>query len=87
MVGRIGTIFIAAALIAANAPARAAEIHAMITTAMGAAIDQLAGLLEGIGVLVQGFRPPSLLAGGACLAWGLDNNLTRHLSAADPVRA
>jgi drug/metabolite transporter (DMT)-like permease len=28
----------------------------------------------------------ALLIAGACLAWGLDNNLTRKLSAADPVR-
>jgi drug/metabolite transporter (DMT)-like permease len=27
----------------------------------------------------------SLLIAGACLAWGIDNNLTRKLSAADPV--
>jgi drug/metabolite transporter (DMT)-like permease len=28
----------------------------------------------------------ALAIAGACLAWGLDNNLTRHLSAADPVQ-
>ena len=27
----------------------------------------------------------SLLVAGACLAWGIDNNLTRKLSSADPV--
>ncbi|NLH82081.1 MAG: DMT family transporter [Phyllobacteriaceae bacterium] len=27
-----------------------------------------------------------LLVAGACLAWGIDNNLTRKVSAADPVR-
>lgn len=27
----------------------------------------------------------ALAIAGACLAWGIDNNLTRHLSAADPV--
>ena len=27
----------------------------------------------------------ALLVGGACLAWGIDNNLTRKLSSADPV--
>ena len=27
-----------------------------------------------------------LLVAGACLAWGIDNNLTRRISAADPVR-
>jgi uncharacterized membrane protein len=28
----------------------------------------------------------SLLIAGACLAWGIDNNLTRKLSASDPVQ-
>lgn len=28
----------------------------------------------------------TLLIAGACLCWGIDNNLTRRLSAADPVR-
>lgn len=28
----------------------------------------------------------AVLIAGACLAWGIDNNLTRKLSAADPVR-
>jgi drug/metabolite transporter (DMT)-like permease len=28
----------------------------------------------------------TLLIAGACLAWGIDNNLTRKLSAADPVQ-
>ena len=46
MVGRIGTMAIAA-LIVATAPARAAEIDAMITTAMGSAIEQLAPAFEG----------------------------------------
>ena len=27
-----------------------------------------------------------LLIAGACLAWGVDNNLTRKLSSADPVQ-
>lgn len=30
--------------------------------------------------------PGGLLIAGACLAWGIDNNLTRKLSAADPVQ-
>ncbi len=30
--------------------------------------------------------PGAMLIAGACLAWGIDNNLTRKLSAADPVR-
>jgi drug/metabolite transporter (DMT)-like permease/outer membrane protein OmpA-like peptidoglycan-associated protein len=29
--------------------------------------------------------PGALLVAGACLAWGIDNNLTRKLSATDPV--
>ncbi len=28
----------------------------------------------------------ALLISGACLAWGIDNNLTRKISGADPVR-
>lgn len=36
---------------------------------------------EGIPLDVGG-----LLVAGACLAWGIDNNLTRKVSAADPVR-
>lgn len=35
---------------------------------------------------LQGFGPGALAIAGACLAWGLDNNLTRKLSAADPVQ-
>ena len=46
MVGRIGFFALAAALIIATAPARAAEIDAMITTAMKAAIDELAPPFE-----------------------------------------
>jgi drug/metabolite transporter (DMT)-like permease len=33
-----------------------------------------------------GFGLGSLAIAGACLAWGIDNNLTRKLSAADPVQ-
>ncbi len=32
------------------------------------------------------FGSGSLLIAGACLAWAIDNNLTRHLSARDPVQ-
>ncbi len=32
-----------------------------------------------------GIGPGALAIAGACLAWGIDNNLTRKLSAADPV--
>ncbi len=34
----------------------------------------------------SGFGWGSLLIAGACLAWGIDNNLTRKLSAADPIQ-
>jgi drug/metabolite transporter (DMT)-like permease len=34
----------------------------------------------------SGFGWGALLIAGACLAWGIDNNLTRKLSAADPVQ-
>lgn len=33
-----------------------------------------------------GFGWGAVLIAGACLAWGIDNNLTRKLSAADPVQ-
>ena len=33
-----------------------------------------------------GLSRGALLIAGACLAWGVDNNLTRRLSSADPVR-
>lgn len=34
----------------------------------------------------EGFGPGSLAIAGACAAWGIDNNLTRKLSAADPLQ-
>ena len=34
----------------------------------------------------EGFGWGALAIAGACLAWGFDNNLTRRLSAADPVQ-
>jgi drug/metabolite transporter (DMT)-like permease len=34
----------------------------------------------------EGFGLGALAITGACLAWGIDNNLTRKLSAADPVQ-
>ncbi len=37
---------------------------------------------EGQGIALD---PGALLVIGACLAWGVDNNLTRKISAADPV--
>ena len=33
-----------------------------------------------------GLGPGAIAIAGACVAWGLDNNLTRKLSAADPVQ-
>lgn len=33
-----------------------------------------------------GFHPGALAVAGACLAWAIDNNLTRKLAAADPMR-
>jgi drug/metabolite transporter (DMT)-like permease len=34
----------------------------------------------------EGFGLGALAIAGACIAWGIDNNLTRKLSAADPVQ-
>jgi len=34
----------------------------------------------------EGFGWGAMAIAGACLAWGIDNNLTRRLSAADPVQ-
>ena len=45
----------------------------------GAALLSWQGRAGGIG-------PGALAIAGACLAWGIDNNLTRKLSAADPVQ-
>lgn len=51
------------------------------------AIAILAGAValswEGNGI---GFETGAALIVGACLAWGIDNNLTRKLSSADPVQ-
>ena len=50
----------------------------------------LDAILAGAGLLSwQGqasFRWSELLIAGACLCWGVDNNLTRKLSSADPVQ-
>ena len=47
-------------------------------------------ILAGAGVLSwQGearFQWSGLLIAGACLSWGIDNNLTRKLSSSDPVQ-
>ena len=50
-----------------------------------------AAILVGAGVLSwhggpSGFSWGTVAIAGACLAWGIDNNLTRKLSAADPVQ-
>jgi len=50
-----------------------------------AAIVAGAGLLSWQGQ-VASFDLGGLLIVGACLAWGIDNNLTRKLSSADPVQ-
>ncbi len=34
----------------------------------------------------RSFQPGALLIAAACLCWGIDNNLTRKLSSADPVQ-
>ena len=45
-----------------------------------------AALLSWQGGAAGGFGWGALAIAGACLAWGLDNNLTRKLSAADPLQ-
>jgi drug/metabolite transporter (DMT)-like permease len=50
------------------------------------AIGAGAAVLSGKGEDGQGLNVPALAAAGACLAWALDNNLTRKVSAADPVQ-
>jgi len=50
-----------------------------------------AAILAGATVLAWdgtglGFDVGSLLIAGACVAWGIDNNLTRKISSADPVQ-
>lgn len=43
-------------------------------------------LLSWNGAAVGGVQPGALLIAGACLAWGVDNNLTRKISGADPMQ-
>jgi drug/metabolite transporter (DMT)-like permease len=43
-------------------------------------------LLSWQGGSAGGIGWPAVAIAGACLAWGIDNNLTRKLSAADPVQ-
>ncbi len=73
MVGRIYLYAVAAALVIATAPARADEIHAMITTAMKAAVDELA--------------PPFERASGHALrlVYGPSGGLARRLVGGEPA--
>lgn len=43
-------------------------------------------LLTWNGARVGGLQPGTILIAGACFAWGADNNLTRKISAADPLQ-
>ncbi len=55
--------------------------------AWGMALISLgAAILSWTGNPVEGMPWGSLSVAGACLAWALDNNLTRKVSAADPVQ-
>ncbi len=55
--------------------------------AWGMALISLgAAIVSWAGNPVSGIPWGSLAVVGACLAWGLDNNLTRKVSAADPVQ-
>ncbi len=53
---------------------------------LGAAAILLGALLLSWQGGPEAFGWGSLAIAGACLAWGVDNNLTRRLSAADPVQ-
>ena len=55
--------------------------------ALGMAAITLGGLLLSWGGRLEVGVPWGVLAiTGACLAWGIDNNLTRKVSAGDPVQ-
>lgn len=54
--------------------------------AIGAAAILAGALLLSWDGSVSGLGWGSLAIAGACLAWGVDNNLTRKLSAADPLQ-
>ena len=73
----LATMGIAWAVFRENADARIA-LGALCILA-GAVLLSWQGATEGVGW-------GALAVAGACLAWGIDNNLTRKLSAADPVQ-
>ncbi|MFO1430326.1 MAG: DMT family transporter [Candidatus Competibacteraceae bacterium] len=52
---------------------------------VGALVILSGGLVLSWQGRVEAFNPGALAIAGACLAWGIDNNLTRKLAAADPV--
>lgn len=52
----------------------------MVAIVLGGAVLSWGGSVE-----VQGWLGPLAIA-GACLAWGMDNNLTRKVSGGDPVQ-
>ena len=43
-------------------------------------------LLSWNGGALGGVQPGAILVAGACVAWGVDNNLTRKISGADPMQ-
>jgi drug/metabolite transporter (DMT)-like permease len=53
---------------------------------LGAAAILLGALVLSWDGRTGGFGMGSLAIAGACLAWGIDNNLTRKLSSADPLQ-
>jgi drug/metabolite transporter (DMT)-like permease len=57
-----------------------------IRVGLGAVSIVAGALMLSWGADAQGLSWGALAIGGACLAWALDNNLTRKLSAADPVQ-
>jgi drug/metabolite transporter (DMT)-like permease len=71
------TALIAAVVFREHVPARIAV--GMLAITAGAAT---LGLTTGGGLA---FGTPALLVAGACLAWAIDNNFTRAISATDPV--
>jgi drug/metabolite transporter (DMT)-like permease len=53
---------------------------------LGAAAILAGAVCLTIGAPVGGIGIGSLAIAGACLCWGMDNNLTRKLSSADPIQ-
>lgn len=77
------------------------NLEAIATVAIAALVFREhvgARLLLGAGLIIAGAMVLSwqgsfitldggaILIAGACIAWGIDNNLTRHISSADPVQ-